>query len=438
MKKSSVFQITLLAVFAALGVAGILIFALAVGGGNANAIGPIKIWGTLDKTAFTTVLRQVADEDPNFNQVSYVQKDPSTYESEITNALASGEGPDLFLMTQDHALQNAGKTVVIPSASFSRSQFENTFASAAGPFISTQGALALPLVIDPLVLYWNKDMLASAGFASPPQYWDELFSFAASVSTKDDAGSIQRSAVAFGEYKNVDHAKDILAMLIMQAGGHVTTRDSSGRLQSDLVAKGSSASSASAVAALRFYTEFADPSKDDYSWNRSLPQAQQAFAAGDLALYVGYASEESAIRSMNPNLNFGVAAMPQIRAASDSQGAARVYALAASRTSVNPAGALSVAATLTSSTNSALFAQVYGIPSARRDLLNAATKGSSSLAARMAIIARSWEDPDPAQTDDVFRAMIENTTSGALLINEAISRADQQLVRILNTSQPEL
>ncbi|MCR4325432.1 MAG: extracellular solute-binding protein, partial [Patescibacteria group bacterium] len=310
MKKLSTFQLVLLSVFGAFAISGVLIFALAVGGGNSSAIGPVTIWGTLDGRAFGTVLRAAADEEPNLNQVNYVQKDPDTYEADLTEALAGGQGPDLFLLTEDYALKTEGQIAVIPFSALPRAQFEGTFVDAASPFLSEEGVIGVPLLADPLVLYWNKDILSSAGYAAPPQYWDQLFDIARSVSSRDETGSIVQSALAFGEYKNIAHAKDILATLILQADGAITQYDNSGKLRSALVLKSGGAASQATASALRFYTEFADPSKDDYSWNRSLPDARQFFAAGDLALYVGYVSEREKIAQMNPNLSFGIAGLP--------------------------------------------------------------------------------------------------------------------------------
>jgi hypothetical protein len=92
----SMFQIILLCVFSALAVAGVLIFSLAIGGNNSNTVGPIRIWGTLDEGAFSTVIRQAAETTGDLSQVSYVQKDPTTYETDITNALAAWRGAGSF------------------------------------------------------------------------------------------------------------------------------------------------------------------------------------------------------------------------------------------------------------------------------------------------------------------------------------------------------
>ena len=172
MKSLSVFQAILLAVFGALAVSGILVFALFVGGGGGSTIGPITIWGTLNANAFAVVLRQSAENDSRLAQVTYVEKDPTTYESELTDALASGRGPDLFLLRQDYATKDTGKIQMIPKnilPDADEARFKDTFIEAAGVYVETTGILGIPLVADPLVMYWNRDMLSSAGFARPPQ-----------------------------------------------------------------------------------------------------------------------------------------------------------------------------------------------------------------------------------------------------------------------------
>ncbi|PIR83705.1 hypothetical protein COU18_03460 [Candidatus Kaiserbacteria bacterium CG10_big_fil_rev_8_21_14_0_10_51_14] len=444
MKKPSLFQIILLAVFGSLAVVGVLIFAFAVGGGQASTVGPINIWGTLDQTAFGSALQGASEEIPEFKQVTYEQKDGTTYESNLTEALASGTGPDLFILRQDYALKNVSKVATVPFSIFSQVNFENTFIEASKPFLTPDGFVAVPLLADPLVLYVNKDMLASAGIAEPPKYWDELFNMSKKLTIKDDSGSIRRSAVALGEYQNVPHAKDILATLIIQAGGAVTRHDTEGDVISALGA-GQGSNAQGAVSALRFFTEFADPSKDDYSWNRSLPDAQRAFAAGDVALYIGYASEASLIARTNSNLNYAIAPLPQVRGSRASLTYARVYGLAVSRIGRNPNGAITVAFLLADKANSYALSRALGLSPSRRDLLQELTAQNSSASSLSAgtictgqdialcstIFARSWSDPDPERTDQIFRAMIENTTSGAEQVSEAVQRADRELGQLL-------
>ena len=288
--------------------------------------------------------------------------------------------------------------------------------------------VALPILADPLVLYWNRDLLSTNGIAKPPERWSELFSFAERVTKRADEGTLTKSAIAFGEYKNVENAKEILSALIIQAGGNITERDSTDVLRPALQTRTTTTERA-AESSLRFYTEFANPSKSSYSWSRALPNSRTAFAAGDVALYAGFASEAPLITRTNPNLNYSVAVLPQTK--SDRVATvARVYGLAVSRQSDNQQGALAVLFTLASKEPVLLLSEALGMPGARRDTLPA--KGDEFNAAyRSALIARSWLDPDPARTAEMFRVMIENVTSGALRLTDAVQRADQELTAII-------
>ena len=433
MKSLSVFQAILLAIFGALAVSGILVFAIFVGGGGGSAIGPITVWGTLNANAFAVVIRQAAEKESRLAQVTYVEKDPTTYESELTDALASGRGPDLFLLRQDYAMKDAGRIQAIPSnilPDADEARFKDTFIEAANVYTGTTGILGIPLLADPLVMYWNRDMFSSAGFARPPQTWGELNGIAQKVVKRNDAGIIEKAAVAFGEYANVNNAKDILSMLILQAGGRITLQDSTGRLVPALSTRTGEPAQAT-ESALRFYTEFADPSKTSYSWNRALPTSRAAFSSGDLALYFGYASEAAQIARANPNLNFAIAPMPQTTNADRATNGARVYALAVTRTSKNPQGAITVAALLASAQLSQSLSIALGIPSARRDVLSIPSEGNDDLFNKQAIIARSWIDPDPEKTSGIFRAMIESVTTGRARLSEAVQRADQEMAEVI-------
>ena len=433
MSKLSIFQIALLIIFGVLGIAGVLIFAFVSTGNSTTSIGPVVIWGNLDPRAVDAVLQQSADLNQDFNQVKYVWKDSATYESELVNALADGSGPDLFILRQDYLLHNAGRIIPIPPASLPPAQFNTLFIDGANIFSDTRGTLGVPIVADPLVLYWNKDTLSAHGYAKPPATWAEVQSMGEKLQKRDDSGAIVKSAIALGEYANVTNAKEILGVLILQAGGGIVTKDNSGRLVPELLS-GGTGSGQTAESALRFYTEFANPSKSHYSWNRSLQQSQKTFAAGDVALYLGFASEGPIIARMNPNLNFAVAALPQIENGARVVGTAHVYGISISRTSKNQPGALAVALAFASSEDAGMgknLSTALGIPSALRDVLALPSVGALNMYRREVLISRSWFDPDPVKTSAIFRSMIENVTGGSFSLSDAVQRANSELGGIL-------
>ncbi|MCR4281073.1 MAG: extracellular solute-binding protein [Candidatus Kaiserbacteria bacterium] len=433
MKTLSIFQLVLLGTFGTFGIIGVLVFALAVGGNSNSTAGKVEIWGILNGKAISEVLAQAGDTDPNLKEVGYLEKDPATYESELTNSLAVGAGPDLILMRQDYVVEDAGKTIPFPTSDISGAKFQSLYIDAGTPYYSsTAGAVALPILADPLVLYWNRDILSAGGVAKPPAFWDEVLNIAQNIkiNAHTDSGSISKSAIALGEYANVANAKDILSTIILQSGGAITANDNTGRLVASL-SPGYGTGGLGVETALRFFTQFADPSKSYYSWNRSLKNSRQAFSAGDLALYIGFASENAQIASMNPNLNYGVAPMIQIREGGKTVNAARVYALAVSRTAKNPTGAAIVAKLISSPAISKNLSTALGMSSALRDVLAMPADGNYLLFNQQTLIARSWIDPDSAKTSDIFRGMIERVSTGSMQISDSIQRANDELGRIL-------
>jgi maltose-binding protein MalE len=64
--------------------------------------------------------------------------------------------------------------------------------------------------------------------------------------------------------------------------------------------------------ALVFYTDFANPQKEVYTWNDKMPDSLTAFATGKTAYFFGYAYHLPTIRNLNKDLNFGITALPQI------------------------------------------------------------------------------------------------------------------------------
>jgi|SRR5665213_1346214 len=440
-KKVSTFQLILLSSFGAIGVGAVLIFALATAGGGGGGVSPVTVWGTFDGTAVKEVLRAAGEQDTRLSQVTYVQKDPSTFEADLANALASGTGPDIFILRGDEALYDANKIYPIPYATLSQSQFESTFVDASDVYLSPNGVLGLPIVVDPLVLYWDRDSLASAGIAQPPQYWDQLSFMAQTLTQKDQSGTIQKSGIALGTYANIGAAKDILATLIQQAGGTITTKNSSGTYVSGLSQGG--ATSKGAQGALAFYTEFANPSQSDYSWNNAQQDARQSFSGAELAMYVGYASEEPLIRAGNPNLNFAAAPIPEVRNSQNSIDGGVVYALAIPKNDPNLQSALTVAYLLAQPAVDSALAQAIGIAPARRDVLALGAPSTTpatidaSLFYNMALIVHTWADPNPQETATVFQAMIDDTESGAMQITDAIGQANQQIANLLDQAQAQ-
>ncbi|HVZ76181.1 MAG TPA: extracellular solute-binding protein [Candidatus Paceibacterota bacterium] len=430
----STFQIIVLGIFSSLILIGIGVFAAFGGVLGTKGVGPVVIWGTLDRQTMQGLLDTLEGQDKSFQSVSYVQKSPATYEQDLINAMAAGTGPDLFLMPGEDTLSFSDKVLTIPYSIVSQGAYQSSFVDAGDVFLTSQGTLALPFTIDPLVMYYNRDLFASAGVASPPSAWNDLLTLAPKITALDNRSAVQRSAVALGEWGNIPDAKAILAALFMQVGDTIVARNSGGAPVVTLSLGAQNQTDNPAESALRFYTEFANPTKTSYSWNRSLPSASDAFAAGDVAMYFGFASEYGSLAQANPNLRFGVAPLPQIAGNSSQVTFGRVVGLAIARSAKNVQGALAIAQKLSAKSAVGLIAGALSLPPVRRDVA-VDTSGSAAAAVfvQSALISQSWLDPSPADSDSIFETMIESVVSGASTPATAIEEAGQSLSHLLPT-----
>jgi ABC-type glycerol-3-phosphate transport system substrate-binding protein len=427
------FQTVLLAVFGFFIVAGVIAVAsYGKFGGFGNTTVPAEgvIWGTLDQNTVQGVIDLFNQDNDNTLNITYEQFSEDTFDDTLTEALAEGRGPDMIIIGNDRLLQHEKKLYAIPFASLSERLFRDTYIEGAELYIGQTGIVALPILIDPMVMYWNRTLFNSAGIARPPKLWEEVTASVPKLTKSDSAFNITQSAVALGEHKNVLHAKEILATMIMQAGNPITIQ-SNGRFQSILNDR-LDLPEVPADAATRFYTEFSNPVKPSYSWNRALPLSKDAFVRGDVAMYLGFANELFGIQEQNPNLNFDVTRMPQVRDAVDKATFGEVYAIAVLAQSKKIPNAFVAATTLAGPIASPLWSDAFALPPARRDMLSQVpTDPYKTVFYQDALIARGFYDADPVQTDTIFASLIEDVTSGRLSVSQAVSEADGRMDRLL-------
>ncbi len=424
----SKFQLVLTGAFGVFIIIGV--FAFAFFRGDSGEKVSVTVWGTVSQQVWNASFFETTLSKDKLIQISYVEKSPNTFQQQFVEALADGRGPDIVFLPHEDILRNSSRIFPIPYTAYSERDFKNVFIEEGEIFLQGDGILALPMLVDPLVMYWNRDIFTNASLANPPAFWDEFYTLSQTLTQKDGAFNIVKSAVALGEYSNVANAKEILSTLIFQAGGAITSSDGN-RFYSALL-DNFNLPVAPASAALTFYTEFSNPAKPFYSWNRSLPFSQNMFTSGDLAVYFGFASELKAINLKNPNLNFDVASLPQSRTNLRKTTFGKMHALAIVRNTSNVSGAYSAIVNLTTPEVSIIFSQNLQIPPARRDLLlQRPSDGFSQVFFDNALWSKAWRDPDAVATGRIFKDLIETITGGRARFEQAITRAHQELQNLL-------
>jgi len=398
---------------------------------NAQTTGNLQIWGTLPTAAVSDLLRQKVTSVYTNLQIQYIQKTPDTFSEDLINALADGAGPDMIFITGDMVARFGNKIEPFPDAIYSQLQFGQDFIDSGNIFVTyDKKILALPIWADPMVMYWNKSLFANSNVARAPQYWDELLQLAPILTQKNDRNDIQKSAVALGNFQNINNAKDVLATLMLQTGNPLVSRTALG-LTATL--DGANEKYPPMDTALRFFTDFADPLKPIYSWNSSLPEAKSAFVAEELAMYFGYASEVTGIRTKNPNMNFDVASIPQVRGGMYRSTLAKTGGIAVMKASQQKSQAFFIAQLFASADFSGTLSQGLALPPARRDLLSVVQKDPSmQMFYQSSLIGKTWLDPSAAKTTEILRNAVNDILSGRSTIEDARATAQTQFTAIIS------
>jgi ABC-type glycerol-3-phosphate transport system substrate-binding protein len=421
------FKLIIIALLGFGGILGVFVFAGFINlddkAVNSGPTGTVILWGTTPVRIVNPLLEEF-NKDKSY-KVRYVSKNPQNFDQDLLEAMAIGKGPDLLLLPDNLTLKYQNKLYTIPYASYPLINFKNTFAAASEVFLSSKGVSALPLTIDPMVMYYNRTMLDSNNVIYPPVYWDEFYEFVNIFNKKDESQQITQSAFALGQFSNVSHAKDILLTLFMQTGSPIVS-EQNGFFRADL--DNFRKSQTNTASSLDFYTSFSNPLKPNYSWNKSLPMSIDAFSKEDLAFYFGFASDLRTLLNKNPNQDFQVATMPQIRNTNNKVTSSRVTGIAISSFSKNLSTSLAAAVALTDSDFALKYSNAQLIPPARRDLLARARSDSYfPVFYSSSLFARSWLDPSSPDSSNIFRLMVEEVLSNARKPEEAILNANNRL-----------
>jgi hypothetical protein len=243
--------------------------------------------------------------------------------------------------------------------------------------------------------------------------------------------------IALGSYNNVNHAKDILATLLIQNGNNLIRKEIEdvNTVYSSVLRENPLGYSVLPIdATLDFYMIFSNMSSPYYSWNRALPNSLDMFTSGKLAFYIGRASELFKIQSQNPNLSFNVVELPQMKDTNFKRTYAEIYAMVVNKNSVNLSSSVGVAGSFALVDNSRTISTLSSLPPVLRNLLSERPKDNSYLETFFdsVIISRSWLDPNEKKTEVIFRDLIENISSNALGVSDAVNKANSQINLLIN------
>jgi len=305
----------------------------------------LEYWRVFDGAdTFDPIIDAYRLAHPNI-RINYKKLRFDEYEEELIRALAEGRGPDIFSVhntwmreyqdllmpmpptvtivqqEQRGSLRKEIVNVAVEKPTMSQKTLQTDFVEAvlddvvlsyqSDPRADAEDRIyGLPLSVDTLSLFYNRNLLDSAGIPTAPPTWTQFQADVAKLTTLNEAGDIIQSGAALGTSNNVERVTDILSLIMMQAGTEMV--DERGRVAFNTIPEDVPDDVFPALSAVQFYADFANPTKEVYTWNRSSPNSFEAFANGDAAYFLGYSYHAPLIQATAPKLNYGVAKAPQI------------------------------------------------------------------------------------------------------------------------------
>jgi multiple sugar transport system substrate-binding protein len=296
---------------------------------------PIELnwWGVWEQSSdVASLIDAYQTIHPNI-KIKYRKFRFEEYESELTRAWLEQRGPDIFSVpaTQIREYQNLIKpmpasirlpfvemkgtikkepTIVVRTVQgLTAKKVQELFVDTVyKQTVINNEIYGLPLSVDTLALYYNRDLLNSAKIPLPATTWAELIEHVKDLTIFDINGNIQQSAIALGASENIPRSTDILSLLMMQNGAQMVNDNNYATFNESPIGQNNFNPGKDA---LEFYIDFINPVKEVYTWSENMPDALEMFTSGKLAYFIGYSYQLPIIKAQSPKLNFNIAPMLQ-------------------------------------------------------------------------------------------------------------------------------
>ena len=260
----------------------------------------LTYWGLWEEESIMSPLIEKFEKENNQIEVNYVRQDPVQYRERVQAAIDRGEGPDIFRFHNTWLPMLVKQLAPLPKDVISDEEYGKTFYPVVLQDLKGgDNFYGIPLEIDGLLLFYNEDILNGAN-VTVPLTWIDIQNSVSRLTVKE-GNLIATSAIALGTAENIEHFSDILGLMMLQNGT---------KLYESLFSCSDAAETDCAVQTLKFYRMFAAPPSN--TWDNSLENSIVAFAGGKTAMIIAPSWQALTINSINPDLNFKTAKVPQL------------------------------------------------------------------------------------------------------------------------------
>lgn len=428
----------------------------------------LEVWGVFDSqkdlaSIFDAYTAQHSNVNFRFKKFNILE-----YEKVLLDALAEDRGPDIFALPNTWLRGYEGKIAYMPesvtlpyqtvqgslkkevvtelrtTSLIKPNDLKKKFVDAVyddvvfeteietdGKKTQVQKIFGLPFSLDVLALYYNTDMLNSAGISEPAPTWEIFSDHVKKLASFDASGNIITAGAALGTGHNVERSSDILSLLMMQ-NGTLMMDSRQKNVAFHTKPAGFPRSFPPGEEALIFYTDYANKDNAVYTWNGDEPNSLEAFISGRAAYFFGYSYHRAQIEKRAPGLKFNVAKSPIIEGNPEIN-FANYWVYSVSKKSKNTAWAWDFLVSGSSADSVRPYLASLRRPTALRALIDEQKQDPEMRPfAEMLLTAKSWYRGRDAQTaDKIFREMIDAVAERRALSFDAIDQAAEMIQQTL-------
>ncbi len=420
------------------------------GGMSEEDLDPVNLvyWRTEDERGdFSSIINGFQDLYPNIS-ITYKQIKKEEYSQKLLEAWAEDKGPDIFSIPNTWLGKYKGKIVHLPlNSQFSlpkkikvgdikktkkivkepvkvpslRNLQKRYVGTVFENILEDQEKLyGLPLSLDTIVMYYNRDILDSNGIPTVPSTWREFVNDVKLLTLQDRNGNFIQSGTALGSATNIEYSTDILSLLMMQNGASMVNESGQANFDRSLP---SDRSYYPGQEAMDFYTSFSNPAQARYSWNQNMPNAFDTFISGRLGFLFGYSDYLKKIKQQAPKLNFDIAQVPQISDSLKNINYAKFPIEVVSKTSSHQREAWAFLLYASQQDNVKSYLDKAKRPTAHRQLIEDQLEDFDLAPfANQVLTAQSWyKGLNYDLVKETFNSMINSVITGQKSVREAIS-----------------
>lgn len=251
-----------------------------------------------EESAMNGIIADFEAKNPNID-IKYKKNQKDGYSGRLSGRLSKSETseeiPDIFRIHNTWIPMFRNNLASIPKETVSQIGLETDFFDVyKNDLVENGDYLAVPLMYDGLVMFYNPELLSKAQIQVPTNWWD-LEKSAEKLTERDKNEKIKVAGAALGVIDNVDHWSDIVGLMMKQNGVDFTKESSENKKKIEDV--------------IDFYTLFRTKGN---VWDETLPNSTQFFASGNLAFYFAPSWRIFDIETLNPDLKFEITKVPQL------------------------------------------------------------------------------------------------------------------------------